>query len=55
VNGARGTRLTKKAGRDKRGLMLAINRDQRCWQLFILTGMEQGPGWPKTFLCRHKN
>jgi hypothetical protein len=45
VNGARGARLTKKAGRDKRGLMLAINRDQGCWQLFILSGMEQGPAW----------
>jgi hypothetical protein len=42
VNGARGARLTKEAGRDKRGLMLAINRDQWSWQLFILTGVEHG-------------
>jgi len=45
VKGARGARLPEKTGRNKRRLVLAINRDQRCWQLFILTGTEQGPGW----------
>src|SRR5689334_9117726 len=43
VSRAGGARITQAAGRNKRGLMLAINRDQ--WgRHFFLAGMEHGPG-----------